>query len=78
MNIFYLDTVFTFDKYEGDTLEEIAEFDPSYIEWCIQKLEVFYIDEDTVRRLESTYKHFSISEKARNILDKKKIKINSI
>lgn len=77
MNTFYIDTVFSFGKYEGDSIEEIAEFDPSYIEWCITELKNFYIDEDTLQKLESTYEHFLISEAAKEILEKKKINRNA-
>lgn len=74
MNTFYLETVFTFGKYEGDTVEEIAAFDPSYIEWCIIELDGFYIDEGLIQKLTSTYENFWISDEAIKILEKKKLK----
>lgn len=39
-----MDTVLTFGKYAGETIEEILTEDPYYIKWCINKGIIIFED----------------------------------
>lgn len=39
--IYDLDDTIAFGKHEGETIQEILDFDAQYLHWCIQNLESF-------------------------------------
>ena len=41
-----LGTVFNFGKYKGRTVESVILEDPSYINWCMENVEKFSMNED--------------------------------
>ena len=38
--VIFLDTCLEFGKYQGETVEDIIEDDPEYIEWLIDTFDV--------------------------------------
>ena len=44
--IFEADTIFTFGKYKGYTLDYVATQNISYILWCVKNIEKFLISEE--------------------------------
>jgi len=44
--IFTTETNFNFGKYEGNTLNQVAQIDAPYLLWCVQKIEKFLISEE--------------------------------
>ncbi len=71
MKYYELDTVFTFGKYKGKSIGEVLEINSLYINWCITKLDHFYIANDTIQVLSEESESFSISQEERTILDEK-------
>jgi len=45
MKAYELDTPLTFGKYKGYDLLQVFINDPSYIDWCIRKLDHFTLEE---------------------------------
>lgn len=41
-----LSTMFTFGKHKGEMMESVIVDDPSYINWCLENVERFSLDED--------------------------------
>lgn len=46
MKYYYSDTVFTFGKYEGKTLQDVMRIDPDYVNWCLANLDHFALGDD--------------------------------
>ncbi len=46
MKYYYSDTIFTFGKYKGRTLDEVMQLDPEYINWCLANLDHFALGDD--------------------------------
>jgi hypothetical protein len=42
----------SFGKYEHDTIEEILDKDPDYIEWALDQIEGFSLDEEALEYAE--------------------------
>ncbi len=64
MQTYEMNTLFTFGKYEGKTLETVFGTDPGYIESCLQTVDEFSIDETTIQRLFEKYPEHELSNKA--------------
>jgi hypothetical protein len=47
---FSLNDKLTFGKYKGYTIEEVLESDPNYIEWAIDEIEWFELDEMAAKK----------------------------
>ena len=45
MTFYDLDTVFTFGKYKGETLREVFERDPAYVDYCLVNVDEFLVVE---------------------------------
>lgn len=41
-----LNTKFDFGKHKGKTVEEVCDDDPSYVEWCIDNVDDFELDNE--------------------------------
>lgn len=54
MKFYDIDSVFTFGKYEGETLAEVFEKDPKYINYCQENIDDFYISPSVLKELKST------------------------
>jgi len=64
MNFYDLDTEFDFGKYEGQTLEEVFQKDPAFIEQCLLKVEDFNLSDDVLEELKAIDDEFSFSDAA--------------
>ncbi len=53
MKFYDLDDVFTFGKYEGQTIAEVYEKDPKYIKYCEENIDEFYVSPSLKRDLKS-------------------------
>ena len=54
-NYYGLDTALRFGKYNGETVETIIRFDPSYIEWCLKNIEGMHLSEEALDLLVSIF-----------------------
>lgn len=63
-----------FGKYNGSILEDIAEADPNYINWCIINLDHFFLSEETVEIFKSD-SGFTISAEANLALEQKRLEM---
>lgn len=43
--IYTAETLFTFGKHDGKTLEQVAKTDAQYIHWCVKNIPEFLLDE---------------------------------
>jgi hypothetical protein len=48
---FSLSDKLTFGKYKGYTIEDVLEDDPNYLEWAIDEIEWFELDEIATKEL---------------------------
>ena len=53
MKFYDLDDVFTFGKYEGQTIADVYEKDPKYIKYCQDNIDEFYVSSSLMRELKS-------------------------
>ena len=65
------DTVFTFGRYEGQMLIDILKNNPTYLDWCIQKLDHFCIYLEDIEYIKSIIPDLNISEEALSLLNTK-------
>ena len=54
MQFYDVDSIFTFGKYEGETLAEVFEKDPKYIKYCEEHIDDFYIAPDVLKELRAS------------------------
>jgi len=59
-----LTTKINFGKYIGNTIIDIYGFDPSYIEFCLNDIGYFIIEEGQLEKLQKTNNKYNISKKA--------------
>ena len=71
MKLYNLRSEFTFGKYEGKTLREVLDIDPSYIDWCSIHLDHFCICDEEIDTISSIIPGFSISEEGKEKLNQK-------
>ncbi len=43
-----------FGKYKGETLEEVILFDPTYIEWALDEINDFELDDNAMKIFEQS------------------------
>ena len=65
-----IETPFSFGKYKGRTLLEVAKMDPGYIDWCLLNLTHFSITPQIFDQIRSYYPNFNLSNKAINLITK--------
>lgn len=59
MHHYYIDSIFDFGKYQGQTLAEIVVSDPQYIVWCIATYDDYFkISDQTYTDLLNINPHF--------------------
>lgn len=51
MKFYDIDDIFTFGKYEGETLAEVFEKDPKYIKYCEENIDDFYVSPGVMKSL---------------------------
>jgi hypothetical protein len=64
MKNYELNSILTFGKYKGLSIQQVFELNPSYVDWCILNLEHFNIEEDVFYELQSLNSLFQFSEKS--------------
>ncbi len=64
MKFYYLDTKFTSGKYKGQTLEEVHEKDPEYIESALKEDDNFLVTEEVIDELQTVNPNYSFSDDA--------------
>lgn len=47
-----LDSVLAFGKHQGKTVAFVSETDPMYLEWCLNNIDGFELDEEADQRLD--------------------------
>jgi hypothetical protein len=52
-----MDDVISFGKYKEDTIAEIIDKDPDYLEWAIFNVEDFELDDEALNFLENALGH---------------------
>ncbi|OYQ50608.1 exodeoxyribonuclease X C-terminal domain-containing protein [Flavobacterium aurantiibacter] len=68
MRFYTLDTEFTFGKYEGKTMKEILEIQPTYLDWCAINLDHFYISDEIIAEIKVIKPDFTITEEGKQKL----------
>lgn len=53
MKFYDIESIFTFGKYEGMTIEEVYQIDPKYIKYCEENIDEFYVSPSVMRELKS-------------------------
>lgn len=55
---------FNFGRYNGLTLADVLEINPSYIEWCVKKCDgvYFLIENNAITQIKIAYPEFPLSE----------------
>ena len=66
-----VDTIITFGKHKGKSIQEIVSIDNGYINWCILKLEHFYINNENINKLKQIHPSFNLSDNEKKILSSK-------
>lgn len=51
-----LDKRFPFGKYKGDQLWLVIDTDPGYVDWCIDNIDGFELDNEAYERYQKTRK----------------------
>lgn len=68
MKVYTLDTEFTFGKYEGKTVKEIIEIQPTYLDWCAINLDHFFISDEIIEEIKVIKPDFTITEEGKQKL----------
>jgi len=53
MKFYDIDDIFTFGKYEGETLAEVFEKDPKYIKYCEDNIDEFYVSPSVMKEMKT-------------------------
>ena len=53
--IFTAESIFTFGKHNGKTLEQVAQCDAPYILWCVRNIDKFLIDKGAFLDFQKKY-----------------------
>lgn len=62
MKYYSLETVISFGKFNGLLLSKVLSIQPSYINWCLENLDHFYISKEKQFEIKGLYKYFTINE----------------
>ena len=62
MKYYNLNSVFRFGKYNGLSLSQILSIQSSYINWCLENLDHFYISIEDQLAIKNIYNEFIINE----------------
>jgi len=68
MKFYNLDTEFTFGKFEGKTVKDILDIQPSYLDWCAINLDHFYISDEVVEEIKAIKPDFTLTEEGKQKL----------
>jgi hypothetical protein len=64
MKFYYLETKFTSGKYKGQTLEEVFDKDPEYIDACLREDDNFLVTEEVMDELQNIKPDYDFSDDA--------------
>lgn len=62
MKFYTLDTEFSFGKFQGNTVRQVIEIEPSYLDWCALNLDHFYISDEVIEEIKSVKPDFKLSD----------------
>lgn len=62
MKFYTLDTEFTFGKFQGNTVRQVIDIQPSYLEWCALNLDHFYISDEVIEEIKGVIPDFKLSD----------------
>jgi hypothetical protein len=62
MKYYNLETIFTFGKFNGLSLSQVLSIQPTYVNWCLEKLDHFYMAEEDQLIINSICPEFTITE----------------
>lgn len=68
MKFFNLDTEFTFGEFDGKTLKQVLEIQPSYIDWCAVNIDQFYVTDVVIEEIKTFIPDFAFTEKGKRML----------
>lgn len=71
MKFYNLDTVFTFGKFEVNTVRQIINIQASYLDWCALNLDHFYISDEVIEGIKKINPDFKISDEGMRKLNEK-------
>lgn len=71
MTFYDLDTVFTFGKYKGETLRDVFERDPAYVDYCLVNVDEFLVEDFILDDLKELNPDYPISDQALAQVDEK-------
>ncbi len=61
MKYYNLNSVFTFGKFNGLSVSKILSIQPSYINWCLENLDHFYVLEKDQIEMKNIYNEFKLN-----------------
>lgn len=62
MKFYTLDTEFTFGKFQGKTVRQVIDNQPSYLDWCSLNLDHFYISNEVIEEIKGVIPDFKLSD----------------
>lgn len=62
MKFYTLDTEFTFGKFQGNTLRQVIDIQPSYLDWCSLNLDHFYMSNEVIEDIKGVIPDFKLSD----------------
>ncbi len=62
MKFYTLDTEFTFGKFQGNTVRQVIDIQPSYLDWCALNLDHFYISDEVIEEIKGVIPDFKLSD----------------
>ncbi|WP_433896561.1 hypothetical protein [Sphingobacterium mizutaii] len=62
MKFYTLDTEFTFGKFQGNTLRQVIDIQPSYLDWCSLNLDHFYMSNEVIEEIKGVIPDFKLSD----------------
>lgn len=71
LKLYSLGSTLAFGKFANHTIQEIIDIDFTYIIWCINHLEHFYITDEVIEAISNKYPTFEISELTKKSLETK-------
>ena len=70
MKTYHLNTTMSFGKHNGQSIQQIIDQDPQYLNWCIINLDHFMLENELYENLK-TANSIKIQKEAKKIQDKK-------
>jgi hypothetical protein len=71
MKYYSLNTTFHFGKYNGKTVKEVLDIQPSYLNWCAINLDSFIISDECATEMKCMNSRFSLSSEAKHAIARK-------